>query len=216
LAQARAEGLGNYYVFSLHKLTPPAMRAILDAGETRVDGVLGPGHVTAITGWHAWDFLAEEYGVPCAVSGFEPTDILQAVGGVVADLAAGRPTVRNPYSRGVTAEGNRVAQALLAQVFTVGTARWRGLGEIPGSGLGLAPEFAAHDAALAFDLAPAGGELSPLQQACRCGEVLRGVLEPPECPLFGKACTPARPVGPCMVSAEGSCAAYYRYGGMAD
>ena len=217
LAQAQQEGLDNYYVLSLHKLTPPAMRAILDAGETRVDGVLGPGHVTTITGWHAWEFLPRDYGVPCAVSGFEPTDILQAVGGVVADLAAGRPTVRNPYSRGVTAEGNRVAQELLTRVFTPGTARWRGLGEIPGSGLAIATAFSAHDAALAFDLAPiAPGERSPQQKACRCGEVLRGVLTPPECPLFGKACTPARPVGPCMVSAEGSCAAYYRYGGMGD
>jgi hydrogenase expression/formation protein HypD len=214
LAQAQGEGLRNYYVYSMHKLTPPAMRAILDAGEVRVDGVIGPGHVTAIIGWRAWEFLARDYGVPCAVSGFEPLDIVQAVRMLVEDIKVGRATVTNPYARGVTAEGNRVAQGLLEQVFEVAEAPWRGLGDIPASGLALRAEYAAHDARLAFDV-PAealGGQLSPQQRGCRCGEVLRAVMAPPECALFGRVCTPARPVGPCMVAAEGACAAYYRYG----
>ena len=218
LAQAQGEELHNYYVYSMHKLTPPAMRAILDAGEVCVDGVIGPGHVTTIIGSQAWEFLAHDYHVSCAVSGFEPLDILQAVRMLVEDIAEGRATVANPYSRGVTAQGNRVAQGLLAQVFEVSAASWRGLGEIPASGLALRGDYAAHDARLAFDVPEEalGGQLSPHQRGCRCGEVLRAVMAPPECPLFGHVCTPARPVGPCMVSAEGSCAAYYRYGDIVD
>jgi hydrogenase expression/formation protein HypD len=212
ILQAHQEGLKNYYVYSMHKLTPPAMRGILDAGEVRVDAILGPGHVTAITGWEAWRFLPDEYGVPCAVSGFEPLDILQAVDQILQARLDGNPQVVNSYSRGVTAEGNRVAQQMMNQVFEPSDAAWRGLGEIPQSGLAIRETFAAYDARRAFDLA-VESEPSPRQQACRCGDVLRGLIEPPECPLFGSACTPARPVGPCMVSAEGSCAAHYRYGG---
>jgi len=215
LLQAREQNITNYYVLSLHKLTPPAMRGILDAGEVRLDAVLGPGHVTAIIGWQAWSFLAEEYGIPCVVSGFEPLDILQAVRQIVQIVVEGQPRVENAYPRGVTAEGNQVAQRLMYQVFTIGEAAWRGLGVLPASGLVLRPEFAAHDARLAFEVPKEllEAEPSPLQKSCRCGEVLRGLIEPPECPLFRRVCTPARPVGPCMVSSEGACAAYYRYGG---
>ena len=215
LLQARQMGIENYYVYSMHKLTPPAMRGILDAGEVRVDAVLGPGHVSTITGWRAWRFLPEEYGIPCAVSGFEPLDVLQAVHALTECVNGGEPRVDNTYSRGVTAQGNRVAQSLMEQVFCVSSALWRGLGEIPQSGLSLRPEYADHDARRAFQVPQTALATGPSaeQRGCRCGEVLRGVIEPPECPLFGKACTPARPIGPCMVSAEGSCAAYYRYGG---
>ncbi|HHX65543.1 MAG TPA: hydrogenase formation protein HypD [Chloroflexi bacterium] len=216
LVQAHKEGLSNYYVYCMHKLTPPAMRAILDSGEVRVDAILGPGHVTAITGWRAWEFLPKEYGIPCAVSGFEPVDILQAVRALKQADASGTPQVVNPYSRGVTAEGNAVAQAMLERVFRVTDARWRGLGEIPASGLALSDEYAAHDAEIAFDLGPAPEGDAAHARGCRCGEVLRGVIDPPECPMFGRACTPVRPVGPCMVSAEGACAAHYRYGGTTD
>jgi hydrogenase expression/formation protein HypD len=216
LVQARGEGLANYYVYSMHKLTPPAMRAILDTGEVRVDAVLGPGHVTAITGWHAWDFLPQDYGIPCAVSGFEPVDILQAIKALAHDHAQGSPKVTNPYSRGVTADGNVVARALLDRVFETSTARWRGFGEVPASGLAISPEFAAHDAEKGLDMAPAPADDPGHRLGCLCGEVLRGVIDPPECPLFGRACTPARPVGPCMVSAEGACAAHHRYGGSVD
>jgi len=218
LVQARELGIANYFVYSMHKLTPPAMRAILDAGEVRLDAVLGPGHVTTIIGSRAWDFLAQDYNMPCAVSGFEPRDMLRALGGSTAAVQEGDPRVANAYPRGVTAQGNAVAQSLMAEVFEPSPAAWRGLGEIPSSGLRLRREYAALDARLAFDL-PAratGAARSPSERGCLCGEVLRGVAEPPECPLFGKACTPGRPVGPCMVSAEGSCAAHYRYGGALD
>ena len=214
VAQARAEGLGNWSVYSMHKLTDPAMRAILDAGEVRLDGVLGPGHVAAITGWQAWEFLPREYGVPCAVSGFEPTDILQAILSLVESRREGAPRVINAYGRGVTPGGNAVAQGLMAQVFRVAPAAWRGIGLIPASGLDLAESYAEWDARRRFDLPDvAEGPLdAEAALGCRCGEVLRGVTLPPECPLFGGACTPAHPVGPCMVSAEGACAAHHRYG----
>ena len=209
---AADEGLANFCVLSLHKLTPPAMRAILDGGVVRVDGVLGPGHVTAITGSDAWSFLPERYGVPCAVSGFEPLDILLSVRDLAVALAEERPAVINAYRRSVTGQGNLVARQLMDEVFVLGDARWRGLGVIPASGLDLAPAYAAYDARnrSAIELPPAGA--GPHARGCRCGDVLRGVIAPPECPLFGRACTPAKPVGPCMVSAEGACAAYYRYG----
>ena len=213
LLQSRALGLTNYFVYSMHKLTPPAMRGILDAGEVKVDAVLGPGHVTAITGARAWEFLPQDYGVACAVSGFEPVDILRAVRSLVLAVRDAHPQVDNDYARSVSAEGNLVAQKLLDQVFVQGDAAWRGLGEMPASGLALAPAFEAYDAAKCFELPEASETLSAQQKGCRCGEVLRGVIEPPDCPLFGTACTPAQPVGPCMVSAEGTCAAHFRYGG---
>ena len=211
LQAAKSESLANFSELSLHKLTPPAMRAILDGGEVRVDGVLGPGHVTAITGSEAWEFLPEAYGVPCAVSGFEPLDILLSVRDLAEALAASEPVVANAYRRGVTAQGNVVAQKLMEHVFVVGRARWRGLGVISDSGLDLAPAYESFDARRRFSPAlPSGGQSSEAR-GCRCGDVLRGLIAPTECPLFGSACTPTRPVGPCMVSAEGACAAYYRY-----
>lgn len=152
LAQARAEGLKNWTVYSMHKLTTPAMRAILDAGRLPSTRSSGPGHVAAITGWEAWSFLATEYGVSCAVAGFEPTDILQALLACAEDKAAGQPRVTNSYGRGVSAEGNLVAQGLMAQVFSTVNAAWRGLGIIPDSGLGIAPEYAAFDARSRFGL----------------------------------------------------------------
>ena len=215
ITQAHAEGLRNYSVLSLHKLTGPAMRAILEAGEVRLDGVIGPGHVTTIIGWQAWEFLPQEYGISCAVSGFEPLDILRAVRSLVQAIREGRPRVTNDYPRSVSREGNHVAQALMAEVFTVGPALWRGLGNVPASGLFLKATYADYDTRQRFGEALAALPPSaPDPAGCRCGEVLRGVLEPPECPLFRRVCTPAHPVGPCMVSAEGACAAYYRYGSL--
>lgn len=211
LLQAEAEGVPNFYVLSVHKLTPPATRAILDAGEVRLDGILGPGHVTTVIGARAWRFLPEEYGVGCAVAGFEPLDILQAIVALVEMAEGEHPTVANAYGRSVREEGNPTALQVMERVFAVTAAEWRGFGPIPASGLALRPEFAHRDAALAFpvEVAPA-----PEPKGCRCGEVLRGVLDPPGCPLFRRACTPQTPVGPCMVSAEGACAAYYQYGGV--
>lgn len=209
ILQAEAEGLGNFYVLSLHKLTPPAMRAILDAGEVRLSGIIGPGHVTTVVGSAAWEFLPHDYGMPCAVAGFEPLDILHAVKALVEMAESGRPAVVNAYSRSVRPEGNRVALEAMARVFAICEAEWRGLGRMPASGLALRPEYARFDAAVAFPVDPSPAREHP---GCRCGDVLRGAMDPPECPLFRRVCTPANPVGPCMVSAEGACAAWYQYG----
>jgi len=213
ILDARTRNVRNYYVLGLHKLTPPATRAILDSGEVNLSGVLGPGHVTTVIGTDAWGFLPREYGVPIAIAGFEPLDILRGISMLVEQIAAGEARVDNAYSRSVLPEGNRAALDVMNRVFEVADAEWRGLGVIPASGLRIRAEFAAHDAAGAF---PVDVPPSRERAGCRCGDVLRGVLAPPSCPLFRKVCTPENPVGPCMVSAEGACAAYYQYGGAAD
>ncbi|MGC8874147.1 MAG: hydrogenase formation protein HypD [Chloroflexia bacterium] len=206
---AEAGGVENFFVYSAHKLTPPATRAILDAGELALHGIIGPGHVTTVIGAEAWRFLPEEYGVPCAIAGFEPVDLLQAILALVEMIEDGRPAVANAYGRSVQPAGNMAALRAVAEVFETGAAEWRGLGTIPASGLFLREAYARFDAMAAFSV-----EVTPAREppGCRCGDVLRGVLRPPECPLFARACTPERPVGPCMVSAEGACAAYFAYG----
>jgi hydrogenase expression/formation protein HypD len=208
ILQAEAEGLENFSVLSLHKLTPPATRAILDAGELALQGILGPGHVTTIIGADAWSFLPAQYGVPLAVAGFEALDILRAVADLVDMIGDGEPGVVNTYARSVTRQGNPAALEVMERVFQVSAADWRGLGSVPDSGLSLRPEFGRFDAARIFDIQP-----GPTREhrGCRCGDVLRGTLTPPECPLFDRGCTPAHPIGPCMVSAEGACAAYYQF-----
>ncbi len=211
ILEASATEVDNFRVLSLHKLTPPATCAILDAGEVRLDGIIGPGHVTTIIGSAAWEFLPRDYGVPCAVAGFEPLDILEAVSALVEMSEAGEPAVVNSYTRGVHPEGNRTAQGVMARVFEVADAEWRGLGRVPASGLAIRQAYAPFDAALAFPVQTGPAREHP---GCRCGDVLRGTAEPTDCPLFGRACTPVRPVGPCMVSAEGACAAWYQYGGI--
>lgn len=209
VTQAEQKGLSNFAVLCLHKLTPPATRAILDAGEVRLDGVLGPGHVTTVIGTRAWQFLPSEYGISCAVAGFEPLDILRGVAALVDLYQGGQPAVRNVYGRSVRDQGNRVALNALDRVFEVCAAEWRGFGSIPDSGYALRERYTQYDAARLFpvDVAPAREP-----KGCRCGEVLRGVMEPPQCPLFRRVCSPRAPVGPCMVSSEGACAAHYRYG----
>jgi hydrogenase expression/formation protein HypD len=209
LLQAEKETLANFYVLCLHKLTPPATRAILDAGEVRLDGVIGPGHVTTVIGADAWCFLPDEYGISCVVAGFEPLDILRGVAELIELYEGGAPAVRNAYGRSVRAGGNTVALEMLDRVFEIAAAEWRGLGTVPDSGYALREAFTRRDAARAFPV-----EVPPTSEpkGCRCGEVLRGVMEPPECALFRTACSPRTPVGPCMVSSEGACAAYYRYG----
>ena len=211
ILQAEAEGLDNFTVLSLHKLTPPATRAILDAGEVHLAGIIGPGHVATVIGSQAWEFLPREYGVGCAVAGFEPLDILRAVAALVEMAEEGRAAVANTYSRSVRPEGNQTALDIMARIFQVGEADWRGLGRVPASGLSLRAEYARFDAALAFPVDP-----GPTREhkGCRCGDLLRGTVEPPDCPLFRRLCTPAHPIGPCMVSHEGACAAWFRYGGV--
>ena len=211
ILQAQREGLDNYFVLSLHKLTPPAMRAILDAGEVRLEGIIGPGHVATIIGSQAWQFLPQEYGIGCAVAGFEPLDILRAIAELVDMRETGKPDVANSYARSVQREGNRRAQQIMEEAFEVGPAAWRGLGELPDSGLLIRSRYADCDAARAFPV-----QVQPARRptGCRCGEVLRGVVIPSQCPLFRHVCTPQNPIGPCMVSAEGACAAYYHYGSL--
>jgi len=209
ILQAEEEGIRNYYVLSMHKLCPPVIRAILDSGEVKLHGLICPGHVSAIIGSHPWEFIARDYGIPCVVAGFEPTDVLQCVDMLVAQIENGESNVEIAYRRGVRPEGNQQALKCMEQVFEPCPAQWRGMGEVPDSGLKLRKEYQHFDAELAFDIDP-GPTHEP--RGCICGDILRGVKTPLDCTLFGKACTPEYPIGPCMVSSEGTCSAYYLYG----
>jgi len=208
IVEAERRGVKNLSVLCLHKLTPPAMRALAGSGEIRIDGFIAPGHVTAIIGAASYEFLATDFGAPCVVAGFEPVDVLMGLYMLVRQVEAGECRIEIEYDRVVSMEGNATARALIDRVFEPADARWRGIGVIPGSGLAISPEFGAFDAEKRFDI-ERGPEAEP--PGCRCGEVLRGLITPPECGLFGRTCTTAHPVGPCMVSNEGTCAAYYRY-----
>lgn len=205
---ARAQGLQNFCVLSLHKLVPPALRALADDPRCKVEAFLLPGHVATVLGLAPFRFLAAEHGLPAAVGGFAPADILLALCRMAEMRRDHAPGVVNAYPRAVDDAGNARARALMEEVFAPCDALWRGLGRIPQSGLALRPAFADFDAMARFGIALA--ETPPLP-GCRCGAVLRGRITPPQCPLFGKGCTPATPVGPCMVSTEGSCAAYFKY-----
>lgn len=211
IAAAKAEGTANFSVLSLLKYTVPALRALLADPSCRIDGFLCPGHVATVLGAEAFRFLPAQYGAPAVVAGFENADLLLAVYDLCAMLAAGTPALKNDYRRAVRDAGNPAARAMLAEVFAPKDDVWRGLGPIPQSGMTIRPQYAAHDAALRFGFAPQNRES---RSPCRCGQVLKGALEPAGCPLFGKTCTPADPVGPCMVSGEGACAAAYKYCGV--
>ncbi|MBI5445862.1 MAG: hydrogenase formation protein HypD [Deltaproteobacteria bacterium] len=206
---ARTRGLGNFFVLAAHKTIPIPMEVLSADPELGIDGYLCPAHVSTIIGADAYRPLAEEHGVPCVVTGFEPADLLHGVAMLAAQVTEGRRAVEIQYRRFVTPEGNGRARELVSSVFAPADAVWRGLGVIPGSGLRIADEFAAFDAERAV---PVATEEPREPRGCRCGEVLKGKLAPAECPLFGAACTPEEPVGACMVSSEGSCAAAYRYG----
>ena len=207
--QAAEKNIENYFVLSQHKLCPPVIRAILDSGEVKLHGLVCPGHVSAVIGSKPWDFIARDYGIPCVVSGFEPLDILQCIDMLVAQVENGESRVEIAYRRGVRPNGNQEALKLMEQVFEPCPADWRGIGEVPDSGLKLRKEYRRFDAELSFDI-ESGPTYEP--EGCICGEVLRGVSTPLNCRLFRKACTPEYPVGPCMVSSEGTCSAYYLYG----
>lgn len=206
--QARERGLANFYLYSCLKTVVPALHALL-ATPHGLDGLLLPGHVSSVIGRQAQDFVASVYGVPAAVVGFGERDILLGIAAVVRMIEEGKREVVNAYPRVVREEGNLLAQGLLAEMFDTTAAEWRGFGVIPGSGFVLKPEFAAHDAALRFNLPHCSA--SQEQESCRCGDVLRGVITPLDCALFAGRCLPLTPLGPCMVSSEGACAAYYRY-----
>ncbi|NLE44127.1 MAG: hydrogenase formation protein HypD [Chloroflexi bacterium] len=205
---AERQGLDNFTVCSTHKLTPPATRAILETGEIAIDGIIGPGHVTTVTGSDAWRFLPDDYGVPCSITGFEPVDILRSVLELVKMIASSQPDVVNAYTRSVQPRGNQPAQQAMERVFEVTDVDWRGLGRLTQSGLHLRPAYSRFDALARFPVDVAAPCDPP---GCRCGDVLRGNIRPPTCHLFARGCTPQHPIGPCMVSAEGACAAYYQY-----
>jgi hydrogenase expression/formation protein HypD len=207
--QASREGLRNFSILAAHVLVPPAMRAILEAPERRVDAFLAPGHVCTVAGYEEYEDLAARYRVPIVVTGFEPVDLLEGVLLAVAQLEAGRAEVENQYARVVAREGNERARAIVAEVFEVADRAWRGIGVIAQSGLRLRDEYAEHDATRRFPRDRAPVRESP---ECIAGLVLMGARKPHECGAFGATCTPEHPLGAPMVSSEGACAAYYLYG----
>jgi hydrogenase expression/formation protein HypD len=210
--RAAGEGLVNFHVLSLHKVTPPILEALLEDG-TEVDGFICPGHVCSIIGAQPFEPVARNRHKPCVIAGFEPGDVMLAVLMLVKQLEAGRSDVEIEYLRGVEYEGNLNAQKMMRSVFDTTPAEWRGIGSVEDTGLVLKREFARFDASAFIECEIAA---VPDPPGCRCGDVLRGRIAPPACPLFGTSCTPEDPVGPCMVSSEGSCATYYRYAGVCD
>ncbi|MCL5734544.1 MAG: hydrogenase formation protein HypD [Actinobacteria bacterium] len=208
LRAARDDNVSNYLVLCAHKTMPRAMEALVAGNDLQIDGFLCPGHVSVVIGASAFSFLPKKYGVPCVVAGFEEVDILRGVEMLLSQLADRRSELENAYERAVTNEGNRNAQRIMDEVFEECDTEWRGLGTIPGSGLKMRESFAAHEASQSLQVTVSAGRTS---SGCRCGDVLRGLIAPPDCGHFNRTCTPARPLGPCMVSSEGACAAYARY-----
>ncbi len=208
LIEAEKRNLKNFCVLSAHKLVPPALTVLMKAEGVKIDGFICPGHVSVIIGSGAYLPVVEKYHIPCVVSGFEPADILQAIYMLVKQLEAGDAKLENEYGRAVTFEGNEKARQIMYQVFEPADAPWRGIGTIPGSGLKIRKEFDSFNAKKKFDLSVPD---SKEPKGCACGEILMGLKTPPECPLYKKVCTPGHPVSPCMVSTEGTCAAYYKY-----
>lgn len=208
ILEAERLGIDNFFFLSVHKLIPPAMRALLDSDEVHIDGFICPGHVSTIIGSQPYEFIPREYGIPCVIAGFEPLDILQAIDMLLEQISAEEPRVDIQYRRAVRKGGNPIALKYLSTVFDVTDARWRGIGIIPKSGLKLGQHYKRFDADCAFKIVT-----RPPKEAagCCCGDILRGVSTPHECGLFAKACTPEHPVGPCMVSTEGTCSAWYLY-----
>jgi hydrogenase expression/formation protein HypD len=210
LKRAKAERVPNFLCFCNHVTIVPPLRALLESPDLRLDGFIGPGHVCTVVGARPLRFIPAQYGKPVVVAGFEPLDILQAIHMILVQLAEGRCEVENQYTRVVPAEGNAKALEVMAEVFELRPHfEWRGLGFISQSGLKLSPAYAELDAELRFGV-PGVRVADP--KACQCGEVLKGVIKPWECKVFGTACTPERPIGTCMVSSEGACAAYYNFG----
>lgn len=220
IKQAQALGVSNFSVLCCHVLTPPAIVSILESpeigqeGGVRIDGFIGPAHVSTIIGTQPYEFVAEQYRKPVVVAGFEPLDVMQAILMLIEQVNAGRALVENQFSRAVTREGNRKAQNLMAEVFELRRSfAWRGLGDLPASALRIRREFANFDAERRFAIRYEAVADHP---ACECGAILRGVKRPSQCRLFASVCTPENPLGSCMVSAEGACAAHYSFGRFAD
>lgn len=208
VSQAKRIGLQNFSVLVSHVCVPPAMEAILSSKNNRVQAFLAAGHVCAVMGYHQYPSIAQKFCVPIVVTGFEPVDLLVGVLAAVQQLEAGQAEVQNAYERAVTFEGNQPAQRVMSTVFQPVDRKWRGIGTIPMSGLGLRPEFEAFDAEKKFSVGEIVTQESPL---CIAGEILQGMKKPPQCPAYGRLCAPQNPLGAPMVSGEGACAAYYRY-----
>ncbi len=210
ILSAKNMSLKNYFVFSAHKLVPPALDALMKNKDVRINGFILPGHVSVMIGTKAYLTFFEKHKIPCAITGFEPADILQAILSLVRQIEDGNPGLENLYQRAVTFDGNEKAINIMQDIFETVDTAWRGIGIIPESGLKIKEEFSSFDAEKMFEFdVPDAVILS----GCSCGEILQGIKTPPECALYKKICTPINPVGPCMVSSEGTCAAYYRYNG---
>ena len=209
IAHAEQAGIKNFTVYTAHKLVPPALKALLDSSDVQVDGFILPGHVSTIIGKKPYEFVAGQYKKPSVITGFEAKEIIEGILMIIRQIAQQRTKVEIQYTSVVKEEGNPRAVALLDNYFLPDDAYWRGIGVIPQSGLRLRDKYASFDANIKFKPPLSDGKEPEL---CSCGDILRGVKIPTECPLFGTACTPEAPVGPCMVSTEGSCAAYYKYG----
>ena len=208
LDAAIAQNLRNYTILSSHKLVPPVMEALLGDQELKIDGFILPGHVCAITGRKAFDFISGKHHIPAVITGFETVDLLESIYLLLQQTAGGQAQTINGYTRLVREEGNKKAREIMKKYFETADARWRGFGLVPQSGLVLKKQYSFYDAATRFPLqVPASRPL----KGCACGDILKGKLTSPQCPLFAKKCTPLNPVGPCMVSSEGACAAYYQY-----
>lgn len=205
--KAKEKNLDNFFILSAHKTMPNAMAALIESG-SKIDGYIGPGHVSTIAGSKIYDSLVKNHKLSIAISGFEPVDILQSIYLLICQLEENNPGVQIQYKRAVTYEGNLKAQQIVQQVFHPSDDYWRGIGSIPGSGMSLNESFIQFNAERAFQLKV---HASPEPKGCLCGNILRGVNIPTDCKLFGKKCVPENPVGACMVSSEGTCAAYYRY-----
>lgn len=208
ILSAKEMNIRNYSVYSAHKQVPPALAALMKTKGVKIDGFILPGHVSVIIGRNAYSQFFNRYRLPCVIAGFEPLDLLQAISMLTKQIEAGNAELENGYPRAVTAEGNLKAKKMLQEVFEIANAAWRGMGVIPDSGFNIRKEFEAFDAQKIFDIRVPEAE-EP--KGCACGDILRGLKIPPDCSLYKKYCTPLNPVGPCMVSSEGTCAAYYRY-----
>jgi len=207
ILKAKEEKINNFSVLCVAKIMPPAMKSLLDAEEVNIDGFICPGHVSAIIGSKPYSFIASQYNIPCVISGFEPLDILQTIFMLVKQIEKNKAKVEIQYKRIVKPEGNKIALEKINRVFKIVDSEWRGMGKIPLSGLEIRDKYEQFNARKFSISVERPKEIS----GCRCGEVLRGIIIPPECPLFGKICTPEDPKGACMVSSEGTCAAYYKY-----
>lgn len=208
VSDTKVKKIKNFSIYSSHKIIPPAMQALLQAKEIKLDGFICPGHVSTIIGSSSYEFICRDYKIPCVISGFEPVDILETVLMLLKQTQQKKAVVEIQYKRAVQPQGNILAQQILRQVFTESDARWRGLGTIPKSGYKLNRDYENFDAEKKFDLKVT---VSQEHKNCLCGEVLRGVKTPLQCKLFAKVCNPENPYGPCMVSSEGTCSAWYKY-----